>query len=141
MEVQPNMMVHGTYYLGLYTTNYKETICKDVNLNNVTTKNCTKYTSSDTDKTFTGKVGLLRAGEMFSTQLGSGYSSSSGIWIMTPQSASSMCYTFNSDLLNGSSISSSYGVRPSIVIKSGIKITSGTGYVGGSTNSPLEISE
>ncbi len=34
-----------------------------------------------------------------------------------------------------------YGIRPSISLKSGIKITGGTGYVGGDTNSPFEISE
>ena len=34
-----------------------------------------------------------------------------------------------------------YAVRPSITLKSGIKITGGTGYVGGETNSPFEISE
>ena len=47
-----SMMVDGTYYLGLYSsnTNYKATICKDSNLNSVTTKNCTRYpTDPNTD--------------------------------------------------------------------------------------------
>ena len=145
-----NMLVDGTYYLGLYpnATNYKATICKDVNLNNVTTKNCTKYTSSDTDKTFTGKVGLPRVGEMFSAQLGSGFTSSINIWTITPFAESEppyykyVRYVRNSGG-NGYSqpSSSSQGVRPSITLKSGIKITGGTGYVGGETNSPFEISE
>ena len=123
-------------------TNYKATICKDTNLDSLTTKNCTKYTTSDTDKTFTGKVGLPRVGEMFSAQLGSGYSSSSHIWTITPYSASFVRYVgYYGTLSNVSPSSHAFGVRPSINLKSGIKITGGTGYVGGNTNSPFEISE
>ena len=33
-------------------------------------KNCSKYTSSDTDKLFTGKVGISRIGEMFASRAG-----------------------------------------------------------------------
>jgi hypothetical protein len=139
-----NMLVDGTYYLGLYggSTNYKATICKDADLNSVITKNCTKYTSTDTDKTWTGKVGLPRVGEMFSSQLGSGYSTSSNMWLITPYSTSVMRLVDNHGFLNYYSPSSNaFGVRPSINLKSGIKITGGTGYVGGDVNSPFEISE
>ena len=139
-----NMLVDGTYYLGLYggNTNYKATICKDADLNSVITKTCTKYTSTDTDKTWTGKVGLPRVGEMFSSQLGSGYSTSSDMWTVTPNSTSIVRYVNNYGFLYGNWPSgSAYGVRPSITLKSGIKITGGTGYVGGDTNSPFEISE
>ena len=138
-----NMLVDGTYYLGLYpdNTNYKATICKDANLNSVTIANCTKYTSSDADKTWTGKVGLPRVGEMFSSQLGSGYSTSSHMWTTTPYSTSYVRYISNNGLLSYAPASYSNGVRPSINLKSGIKITGGTGYVGGETNSPFEISE
>ena len=141
-----SMLVDGTYYLGLYpdNTNYKATLCKDTasTLDSITTKNCTKYTSSDVDKTFTGKVGLPRVGEMFSDQLGSGYSSSSNIWTITPYSSSYVRLVNLYGNQNGHSPSSNAnGVRPSIVIKSGIKITGGTGYFGGDTNSPFEISE
>ncbi len=141
-----NMLVDGTYYLGLYpnNTNYKATLCKDTasTLDSITTKNCTKYTSSDANKTFTGKVGLPRVGDMFSSQLGSGYSSSSNIWTITPYSTSNVRYIFDiGSLYSHSPSSGTYGGRPSIVIKSGIKITGGTGYVGGDTNSPFEISE
>ena len=126
-----NMLVDGTYYLGMYpdNTNYKATICKDTNLDSVTTKNCTKYTTSDTDKTFTGKVGLPRVGEMFSAQLGSGYSSSSSIWTITPHSDSNVQYVLNLGNLNCNSPSSNSGggVRPSINLKSGIKIYCGSG--------------
>ena len=142
-----DMLIDGTYYLGLYAgsgKHYKITICKDTasTLDSITTKNCTKYTSEDTNKTFTGKVGLPRVGEMFSSQLGSGYSSSSDMWLITPYSTSSVRLVnylghFNYD----APASYSNGVRPSINLKSGIKITGGTGYVGGDTNSPFEISE
>ena len=138
------MLVDGTYYLGLYrdNTNYKATICKDTTLDSITTKNCTKYTSSDSNKTFTGKVGLPRVGEMFSSQLGTGYSSSSYIWLITPYSTSNVRLVYNIGHLYYSSPSgSTYGVRPSINLKSGIKITGGSGYVGGDVNSPFEISE
>ena len=146
------MLVDGTYYLGLYpySTNYKATICKDTasTSDSITTKNCTKYTSSDTDKTFTGKVGLLRVGEMFSAQLGSRYSSSSYnsspsyIWLITPYSASHVRFVDSGGNLGlNSPTSTTRGARPSITLKSGIKITGGTGYVGGETNSPFEISE
>ena len=138
------MLVDGTYYLGLYptNTNYKATICKDTTLDSAITKNCTKYTSSDVDKTFTGKVGLPRVGEMFSSQLGSGYSSSSHIWTTTPSSASDVRRVSSYGALGDYSPSGQMGgVRPSINLKSGIKITGGTGYVGGETNSPFEISE
>ena len=139
-----NMLVDGIYYLGLYPSNknYKATTCKDTTLDSVTTKNCTKYTSSDADKTFTGKVGLPRVGEMFSSQLGSGKSSSSYIWIITPRSTSLVRNVGSSGYLSHDLPSrEAFGVRPSINLKSGIKITGGTGYVGGDTNSPFEISE
>ena len=139
-----NMLVDGTYYLGMYphNTNYKATICKDTNLDMIPIKNCTKYTTSDTDKTFTGKVGLPRVGEMFSAQLGSVYSSSSYMWPITPHSTSNVRIVANGGLPDNYSPSSrAFGVRPSINLKSDIKITGGTGYVGGNTNSPFEISE
>ncbi len=141
-----NMLVDGTYYLGFYGSgeHYKITTCKDdvSTLDNITTKNCTKYTGSDTNKTFTGKVGLPRVGEMFSAQLGGGYSTSKPMWTITPESASYVRYVSTYDGLETSAPKGTKaGVRPSINLKSGIKITGGIGYVGGDTNSPFEISE
>ena len=139
-----SMLVDGIYYLGFYpnNTNYKATICKDVDLNSVTTKTCIKYTSSDTDKTWTGKVGLQRIGEMFSSQLDGGSSTSGYAWLITPSSISSARIVRNTgDINDSSALYGAYGARPSINLKPGIKITGGTGYVGGDTNSPFEISE
>ena len=139
-----SMLVDGTYYLGVYpnNTNYKATICKDATLDSVTTKNCTKYTGSDTDKTFTGKVGLLRVGEMFSSQLSGDSSSANDIWTITPFTSTHVCFVNSVNSVSSGSFSSrTYAVRPSITLKAGIKITGGTGYVGGDTNSPFEISE
>ena len=139
-----NMLVNETYYLGFYESggkNYKITICKDSEsaLDTITTKNCTKYTSRDTNKTFEGKVGLPRVGEMFSSQLGTG---SNYYLTLTPYSTTYVRRVYGNGTLGSNAASSeAYGVRPSITLKSGIKITGGTGYVGGDTNSPFEISE
>ena len=134
-------MIDGTYYLGAYsnTPNYKTTICKDANLDTVTTANCTRYTSTDKDKTWTGKVGLLRVGEMFSSQLDGG---TSMIWLITPYGSSRVRSIVGNGTIDlNEATSDSFGVRPTITLKSTIKITGGTGYVGGDTNSPFEISE
>jgi hypothetical protein len=142
-----SMLVDGTYYLGFYEPagkNYKITICKDTEsaLDTITTKNCTKYTSSDTNKTFEGKVGLPRVGEMFSSQLGTGSSSSSYYLTLTPYSTTYVRRVYQNGTLGSSAASSeAFSVRPSITLKSGIRITGGIGYVGGDVNSPFEISE
>ena len=139
-----NMLVDGTYYLGLYFgyANYKSTICKDNNIDTMTTKNCTKYTSTDTDKTFTGKVGLPRVGEMFSSQMSPrDFSSTQYIFTLTPVTTMEIRSVSVNGYLYTLNHSNSYAVRPSITLKSGIKITGGKGYVGGNTNSPFEISE
>ena len=132
-----SMMVNGTYYLGLNGSNYnyKKTICKnsDSELNSKVIKmgesnSCTRYTSSDTDKTFVGKVGLQRVGEMFSSQLGSDYSTSDIMWLITPFSSSNVRNIYNSAYLNNNLPESyAYGARPSINLKSSVKILSGSG--------------
>ena len=139
-SIYRNMLVNGTYYLGSYpnSTNYKSTICKDANLDSVTTKNCTKYTNSDTDKMFVGKVGLSRVGEMFAGVVK--YSALSNTsWQITP-TPDKVRYTSTGFLYAGL-VSGRTAVHPTLTLKSTIKITGGTGYVGGDTNSPFEISE
>ena len=128
-----NMIVESTYYIGTNTgdTGYKASICSTVS-NTVTTKDCEKTTS-----TWTGLVGLPRYGEMFASQQGSGFSSSYNIRLINPYSSDDI-WTL---ALNGASTndhwSYSRGGRPSINLKSNIKITGGNG----TKDNPFEISE
>ena len=127
-----NMIVESTYYIGTNTgsTGYKASICATAS-NTVTTKDCEKTTS-----TWVGLVGLPRYGEMFASQQGSGYSSSDTMWLMNPYDTSAVW------LVNYFGIGISYnlpyatGGRPSINLKSNIKITGGKG----TKENPFEIS-
>ncbi len=114
-------ITEGTYYLGTVgsSSSYKNSICSTSNTSEPTSS-CEK-----TSSTWTGLVGLPRVGEMFSAQLGSGYRSSSDIWLINPQSSSFVRYVDYACFLREGS--SSQGVRPSINLKSGVKITSGDG--------------
>ena len=139
-----NMMVDGTYYLGTYSsnTNYKAIVCKDdaATLNSTSIKNCTKYTSSDTDKTFTGKVGLSRVGEMFSALLKVSYNSYSTMWLITPYSGSSVLHVDSrGDLNNYSPSSDSDGVRPSITLSSEVKIACNSSKCDGTEEYPYDL--
>ena len=72
-------------------------------------------------------VGLLRYGEMFATQQGTGYSNSITIWLITKYDSS---YVRNVGNFGGASRylpTRTYGVRPSINLKSSIKIVLGSG--------------
>ena len=134
-----NLLVNGTYYLGLYpnNTNYKATICKNTasELETTTINNCMKYDSNDTNKTYTGLVGLLRAGEMMSAQQSTlnhirNNSNYKAMWLITPYSSSIVRGMISDGRLDSSSPgSSAIGARPSIVIKSGTKITGGSGFI------------
>ena len=126
-----NMMVESTYYIGTSGYNYKASICA-TSSNNVTTKDCTKTTS-----TWIGLVGLPGYGEMFASQQGSGYSSSSWIWLMNPNSTSSVWFVDNGGYGGNNSLTLTNGGRPSINLKSNIKITGGNG----TKDNPFEISE
>ena len=128
-----NMIVESTYYIGtnIGSTGYKASICATAS-NTVTTRDCEKTTS-----TWIGKVGLPRYGEMFASQQGSGYSSSSSMWLMNPYSTSYVWNVYNDGSGNSYSPSNSSGGRPSINLKSNIKITGGNG----TKDNPFEISE
>ncbi len=138
------MIVNDTYYLGVVfePSHYKSTICSDANLDTVTTKTCTKYTSNDVDKTYTGKIGLPRIGELFASQ---GSDTAADFLTLTPYDSVGVGYIRNISDIGQSRAnrptSGQTAVRPTFTLKRGIKITSGTGYVGGNTNSPFEISE
>ena len=125
-----NMIVESTYYIGTSGYNYKNAICATAD-NIVTTKDCEKTTS-----TWVGKIGLPRYGEMFASQQGSGRLSSSRMWLMNPYDTSIWevdNYGYGDDVL----FSGTFAARPSINLKSNIKITGGNG----TKDNPFEISE
>ena len=125
-----NMIVESTYYIGTSGNNYKNAICATAS-NTVTTKDCEKTTS-----TWIGLVGLPRYGEMFASQQGSGNSSSSDMWLMNPASTWNVWYVRNYGESGSNASSHTYGGRPSINLKSSIKITGGNG----TKENPFEIS-
>ncbi|MGN1353207.1 MAG: hypothetical protein ACI4WF_03985, partial [Bacilli bacterium] len=100
--------------------------------NTVTTKDCEKTTS-----TWTGLVGLPRYGEMFASQQGNGYLSSRQIWLMNPYSASLVWYSNTADHTHIIGYTEIQGVRPSVNLKSSIKITGGKGI----QDNPFELTE
>jgi len=124
-----NLLEQGTYYLGLYgsATSYKSTVCSSVD-SNVSVISCISNTNV-VDSKWTGYIGLLRVGEMFSSQTKDyTYQDASIYWLITPYSSSSVRYVNSDSYLNNYSPSSrAYGVRPSINLKSTIVIKDGSG--------------
>ena len=118
-----DMLESSSYYIKQVSpgTSYKNSLC---NTNNTieTTKTCTKTTSI-----WTGLVGIPRYGEMFVSQQGSGYNSSSDIWLITPYGSSNVWRVSGYGNGNDSSPSYSGAARPSINLKSNIIITGGDG--------------
>ena len=129
-----SMIAESTYYIGnvVYGTSYKSTVCATAS-NTVTTKDCEK-----TSSTWTGKVGLPRYGEMFASKQGSGNnSSSSEMWLMNPCNTSGVwLVSYNGDIYNFNPSNIDAAGRPSINLKSNIKITGGKG----TKDNPFEIS-
>ncbi len=118
-------ITEGTYYLGQYGypgVSYKNTICNESNTTEPTSS-CEK-----TSSTWTGQVGLPRVGEMFSAQLGSGSSSSSNIWLITPYISMYARFVHSDgNLYYATTSSNANTVRPSIYLKSEVIISSGSG--------------
>ena len=120
---QKSMLDKGTYYIkAMSSGSYKNSLC---NTNNTTetTKDCVKTTSIWN----TGYVGLPRYGEMFASQQGEGYGSSSTIWLITPYSSSNVWYVRNYGNAKNTLSSNTYAARPSLYLKSTVKITGGDG--------------
>ena len=130
-----NMMTDGTFYMGSSNdiTNYKKLVCKDANPNEVTIKNCTRYTIEDTDKVFVGKVGLPRLGQMFSADI-MWTGPDHDIWLFHIKGIT-LQYTGLTTTRSGTYQHGVY--RPSITLKSTVKITGGAG----TSDSPFQISE
>ena len=123
--VSKSMLDKGTYYIKrMPSGSYKNSLC---NTNNTTEtiNDCVKTTSIWNS----GYVGLPRYGEMFASQQGDeGYSSSKYILFITPYSSSSVWNAFTSGYGSNSILSDTgAAVRPSLYLKSTVKITGGDG--------------
>ena len=119
-----NMLDREIYYKKTMSSgSYKNSLC---NTNNTTetAKNCTK-----TARVWnSGYVELPRYGEMFASQQGDGYNSSSSIWLITPSSFSYIWYvSSNGNIGNNVQCTNVMAIRPSIFLKSNVVITGGTG--------------
>ncbi len=112
-----SMLDKGTYYIkAMSSGSYKNSLCNTDNTTE-TTKTCVKTTSIWN----TGYVGLPRYGEMFASQQGNGYSSSSYIWLISLYGVS------NYGSVDYYGLSASLAARPSIFLKSDVFITGGDG--------------
>ena len=120
-----DMLESSSYYIKQvpYETNYKNSLC---NTNNTaeTTKDCVKTTSIWNS----GYIGLPRYGEMFASQQGNGYDSSSDMWLITPGKSFNVWYVDNYGYARDDDYpSATYTARPSIYLKSNVVITGGSG--------------
>ena len=114
-----NLFDSATYYLGTSGYNYKLSICANATSGN--TKVCDK-----TSQIGTFNIGLSRYGEMFATQQEGNYSNSITMWLINRMSESSMIYLENS-IGNPRYPTYTHGARPTLHLKSTVKILSGSG--------------
>ena len=122
---QVNMIEDNTtWYLGTVSgTNYKLAKYQDTTSGSLRTA------------TTTAKVGLLRLGELMAGQFDK-YVNNTDYWTLTPYSTSNVRRVNNYCYGNNGSPTYSYGSRPSMNLKSTVKIVSGTG----TKSSPFTIS-
>ena len=118
-----SMLDKGTYYIKVMSSVFYKNFLCNTNNTTETTKDCVKTTSIWNS----GYVGLPRYGEMFASQQGNGYNSSSTIWLITPYSSSNVWSVSSLGHAGSSNPSNTFGVRPSINLKSNIVITGGSG--------------
>ena len=113
---QVNMIEDNTtWYLGTVSgTNYKLAKYQDTTSGSLTTA------------TTTAKVGLLRLGELMAGQFDK-YVNNTDYWTLTPYSTSYVRIVGNTGDLGSNSPPRSNGSRPSMNLKSTVKIVSGTG--------------
>ena len=114
---QVNMIEDNTtWYLGTVVDgdNYKLAKYQDVTGNNLITS------------TTTAKIGLLRMGELMAGQFDKDGNNTT-YWTLTPLDASDVRYVYNGGSGHDGSPTYSYGSRPSMNLKSTVKIVSGTG--------------
>jgi hypothetical protein len=111
----------STYYMGQVGSgqSYKLGICSS---STDLTKTCTK-----TSQVGTFNTGLPRYGEMFAAQQSGGYSKSINMWLMNSYSTSYVRFVYNIGIGGSNSPTSTNGARPTVHLKSTVKIISGTG--------------
>ena len=114
---QVNMIEDNTiWYLGTVAdTSYKLAKYQDAT------------SSSLTQVTTTAKIGLLRLGELMVGQFDKYSNNTTDYWTLTPYSTSNTYYVGNIGIASASRLTASYGIRPSINLKSTVKIVSGKG--------------
>ena len=114
---QVNMIEDNTtWYLGTVgsVANYKLAKYQDITGSNLTTS------------TTTAKIGLLRMGELMAGQFDK-YGNNTVYWTLTPYDTSDVRDVYHYGNVTYSSPTNSYGSRPSMNLKSTVKIVSGTG--------------
>ena len=139
----------GTFLNGDYLTSYVDSTYSDMiedstiwylgTVGSGASYKLAKYTdtnmSSPTSTTTEAKVGLLRFGELMSGQFDRN-GNNTYYWTLTPSSSSIVRRVNNTGNASNCSPSSvSYGVRPSVNLKSNVQIINGDGTL----NSPFEI--
>ena len=141
----------GSFLNGEYLTNYVDSTYIDMIEDSATWylgtvgsgssysyKNA-KYTDASgtaiTSNVAEAKVGLLRFGELMSGQFDR-YGNNTYYWTLTPYSSSNVRFvSINGNANYNSPSSFSFGVRPSVNLKSSVRIVDGDGTL----NSPFEI--
>ncbi len=141
--------VIGTFLNGEYLTSYVNSTYSNMiedsttwylgTVEGGTSYKLAKYTNTTdnilTASTTTAKVGLLRLGELMAGQFDR-YGNNTSYWTLTPYSSSRVRYVYSGGYATyGSPSSISYGVRPSINLKSNVIITGGDG----TKNNPFTI--
>ncbi len=132
--------IMGTFLNGEYLTSYVDSIYSDMIEDNTAwylgtvasgmSYKLAKYKDTNMSgysTTIDAKVGLLRYGELMAGQFDS-YENNTVYWLLTPSNASNVWnISTGSGYVPSISPSDSSGVRPSLNLKSNVRITSGTG--------------
>ena len=111
----------GTYYMGQIESgqSYKLGICQD---STSSIKNCIRV-----NQTGLFNISLPRYGEMFATQQGDSSDYSKSIWLINSYSTSRIWNIGKSNVGSSSSPTNENSVRPTLYLKSTVKILSGSG--------------
>ena len=140
--------VIGTFLNGEYLTNYVGNAYSDMiedsttwylgTVGDGTSYKLAKYTDTNMSgytTTTDAKVGLLRLGELMAGQFDRD-DNNTDYWTLTPYSTSSARYVYDNGNADNNTSTKSYGVRPSINLKSNVQIINGDG----TKQNPFELS-